>query len=291
MKDYSLGLIGYPLSHSLSPPIHQAALDGLGLGGKYHLYTISPLPEGADGLTNLLQMVRGGEIHGLNVTIPHKENILALLDEVTPAAKVIGAVNTIYLQDGLLCGDNTDAPGFWGDVEPLVKDGVTRTALVLGAGGSARAVVYALLANGYRVTIAARRAAQAQALCAQFPDFNEQSTAIDWQDLTIDSTRLHANSSLIVNTTPVGMYPKVDASPWPLDIPLPPGAAVYDLVYNPPQTQFIRQASQVGLPARNGMGMLVEQAALAFERWTGLDAPRERMAAAVNIPQSSKDPS
>ncbi len=141
---YSFGLIGYPLGHSLSPQIHGAALHALGISGEYGLYLIPPLPEGEDELAVLLTRVRTGEIHGLNVTIPHKQNVIPLLDELTPAAQTIGAVNTIFLREGILIGDNTDAPGFWGDVGKLVERGVESgelylSALVLGSGGGARA--------------------------------------------------------------------------------------------------------------------------------------------------------
>ena len=114
-----LGLTGWPLGHSLSPKLHSAALQALGLEGEYRLYLVPPLPEGQEQLKTLVKQVRAGEITGLNVTIPHKQAVLPLVDELTPAARAIGAVNTLYLWDGRLVGDNTDAPGFLADLRRL----------------------------------------------------------------------------------------------------------------------------------------------------------------------------
>ena len=258
-----LGLIGYPLGHSLSPRIYKAALETCGLKGDYSLFPIAPA--GQQGLKDLLTHVRTGEITGLNVTIPHKQNVIPLLDELTPTAKAIGTVNTISMQNGKLTGDNTDAPGFLADLKRLIEN--RGTALVLGAGGSAHAAVYALFNDGATVTVAARRTEQAQALINQFPNPDYRLSTIDYQTTALHS--LLPTLSLIVNTTPVGMSPNVDASPWPADLPFPPKAAVYDLVYNPHETKLVKDARDAGIPATTGLGMLIEQAALAFEIWTG----------------------
>jgi shikimate dehydrogenase len=302
-KSYSLGLIGYPLGHSLSPQIHGAALSGLDMTGTYKLYPVAPgKPEGRAGtevgfsLEALLTQMKDGDIHGLNVTIPHKQNVIPLLDELTPAAAAIGAVNTIFLRTDRLVGDNTDAPGFWEDLQrtmisqqqsegSILRD--MQTALVLGAGGSALAVVYALLIHGYQVMVAARRLEQAQALCQQHSAVIQQQqdknlTAVSIFNLDTLIPNLQSQISLVINTTPVGMHPHENASPWPDGLPFPQSAAVYDLVYNPRETLLAKQARQAGLAASTGLGMLVEQAALAFERWTGVEAPRKMMLAAVS---------
>jgi shikimate dehydrogenase len=276
----SLGLIGYPLGHSLSPQIHGAALHALGISGEYGLFPIPPLPEGHAELALLLDRVRHGEIHGLNVTIPHKQNMMPLLDELTPAAQAIGAVNTIFLQDQKLIGDNTDAPGFWADLQQLAAAFPQHpSALILGAGGSACAVAYALLTHGWHVNLLARRVEQAQKLGKKLAVFSNQLSVIasDYRSLSTD------HYTLLVNTTPVGMHPNIGVSPWPKNLPFPENAAVYDLVYNPRETLLVRQARAAGLPAITGLGMLVEQAALAFERWTGLGAPRKAMQEAVKM--------
>ncbi|MGQ9833532.1 MAG: shikimate dehydrogenase [Candidatus Villigracilaceae bacterium] len=265
-----LGLIGHPLEHSLSPKIHAAALAACGLSGSYSLFPIAP--NDIPGLQALLARLRAGEIHGLNVTIPHKQNVIPLLDDLTETAQSIGAVNTILLRNGRLIGENTDAPGFMADLSNFLNTLplVTRhSSLVLGAGGSARAVTFALANSGWQVTIAARRPEQAETLAKAMQTGRSQ----------IDGMALSAvagwRGDLLVNTTPLGMTPAVDTSPWPEGIPLPPGAAVYDLVYNPRETRLVREARAAGLPATTGLGMLIEQAALAFEIWTGCQPPRE----------------
>ena len=278
----SLGLTGWPLGHSLSPRLHQAALTALDLAGEYRLYPVPPLPEGRGDLAKLVEQVRRGRLHGLNVTIPHKQSVLPLLDELTPAASAIGAVNTVYRRAGRLVGHNTDGPGFLADLERLGFAGLTSgprpKALVLGAGGAARAVCWALAQAGWQVFITARRFEQASAVAAGLSANSWAASA-----LTFEPASLLLPFSLIINTTPVGMYPDVQASPWPDGILFPAGAAVYDLVYNPPETALIRAARAAGLPAATGLGMLVEQAALAFEAWTGRTVPRLLLWKAVNF--------
>ena len=277
-----LGLIGYPLGHSLSPKIHAAALEVCGLEGKYALFPIHP--DDQQGLIDLLARVHNGEITGLNVTIPHKQNVISRLDELTPTAKTIGAVNTISMQNGRLTGDNTDVPGFLADLKKFLalekrKLGDIKTALVLGAGGSARAVVYALVNDGWDVTVAARRAEQAAELVSQFQILNSRISSIEYHSTALDS--LFPTVSLIVNTIPLGMSPNIDSSPWPDDLPFPSNAAVYDLVYNPRETKLVRDARAAGILATTSLGMLIEQAALAFEIWTGYSPPRNILNKAV----------
>lgn len=279
-----LGLMGYPLSHSLSPKIHTAALRSFGLAGSYSLFPIAP--DDKQGLKDLLARIRSGEIHGLNVTIPHKQNVIPFLDELTPTAEAIGAVNTIYLREGKLIGDNTDAQGFLKDLHdfmakfPSPKMGEElgvweKSALVLGAGGSARAVVYALLSDGWNVTIAARRMEQAQKLTATFTDHQVQIIDLNFSNIKL------SNVSVIVNTTPVGMTPDMDQSPLPENLSLPRHVSIYDLVYNPRETKLVKNARAQGLNATTGLGMLLEQAALSFELWTGCRPSHEILRASV----------
>jgi shikimate dehydrogenase len=311
LPTFNLGLTGYPLSHSLSPRIHAAALKSCGFEGDYTLFPISP--EHQQDLKELIDRVRCSEIHGLNVTIPHKQNVIPYLDELTSTAQAIGAVNTIYLQNGSLIGDNTDAAGFLKDLNSFLSihrsntlapgahpaalragasvpwrsvpgsAGVEdrKSALVLGAGGSARAVAYALIKDGWQVTIAARRLAQAQQLANSFTNYQFTNYQLPITDFTLSNLDL-SNITLLVNTTPVGMTPNADQSPWPEHTPFPPGAAVYDLVYNPGETKLVREARRHGVPATTGLGMLVEQAALSFEKWTGHNPSREGMLEAIS---------
>jgi shikimate dehydrogenase len=281
-----LGLVGYPLGHSLSPKIHTAAFKACGLDGRYSLFPISP--DDKQGLKDLLECVRSGEITGLNVTIPHKQNVIPLLDELSPTARTIGAVNTIYLRDNKLIGDNTDAQGFLSDLKKLIttvlyeNDKLRRhgdlTAFVLGAGGSARAIVYALINDGWRVTIAARRKEQAGQLLLSFPNYKLRITNFESFNF---QTFQRSNVQLIINTTPVGMFPNIDQSPLPKNISLSQNIMIYDLVYNPRETKLVRDAHAQGLQATTGLGMLIEQAALAFELWTGHNPPRDILWKAV----------
>jgi shikimate dehydrogenase len=202
-----------------------------------------------------------------------------LLDDLTPTAAAIGAANLIFMKGGRLTGDNADAAGFLADLQStgLAKpDSGSHTALVLGAGGSTRAVVYALANAGWQVWIAARRIEQASALAASL-----QIGGPALHVLHLEPEALTGPYDLIVNTTPLGMHPDVETCPWPAGLPFPPGAGVYDLVYNPFETTLVRQARAAGLRAANGLGMLVNQAAIAFATWTGQPAPLEAMWAAV----------
>jgi shikimate dehydrogenase len=274
-----LGLIGYPLGHSLSPKIHTAALKACDLEGDYSLFPIEPNDK--VGLKKLLDQVRAGEIQGLNVTIPHKQNVIEFVDELTSTAKSVGAVNTIYLKDKKLIGGNTDANGFLTDLKRFTGNraseiGDCKSAIVLGAGGSARAVVYALLNDNWNVTLTSRRLEQAQELAKSFTNY--QLPITNYDDLP---TYNFQTFQLIINTTPLGMTPNIDQSPLPENLPLPANIFIYDLVYNPRETKLVRDARLQGLQATTGLGMLIEQAALAFETWTGKNPPREILWKAV----------
>lgn len=277
-----LGLIGCPLEHSLSPALHNAALQACGLQGVYSLFHVNQ--GDSRSLNALLGQVRTGELTGLNITIPHKQNIIRFLDELTPSARAIGAVNTIYIKEGKLIGENTDAPGFLTDLNNflqknqatgLLKDEKTeKSALILGAGGSARAVAYALANAGWTITVAARRIEQAKEIA------NSHLRNTHYDALHIGP--LLPTFHLIVNTTPVGMFPDIHASLWIDELPFPQEAFLYDLIYNPPETLLVKQARASGLRASTGTGMLVEQAALAFHLWTGQNVPRGVMFDAIN---------
>jgi len=277
-----LGLIGYPLGHSLSPIIHNAALYLCELEGDYSLFSINP--DNQVALKALLARGCKGEIIGLNVTIPYKRKVIPLLDELSPTVQAIDAVNTIFMKNGILIGDNTDVPGFLFDLHKILAanqptHGVTKNALVLGAGGSARAIAYALVNDGWNVAIASRRPEQILELIEHLSIFGSQLSRIDFHRSAIQSllTSLH----LIVNTTPVGMAPNIHESPWPTGLSFPKRAIVYDLVYNPRETKLVQDAREAGLQAISGLGMLVEQAALSFELWTGCNVPREPLFSVV----------
>lgn len=294
---YTLGLIGYPLDHSLSPRLHAAALRACKLSGEYRLVPVNPSEHAEEKLQALLEEVRQGHLQGLNVTIPHKQAVLPFLDRLSRTAQGVRAVNTIYCRDGKLVGENTDAAGFTADLSrnfpprihrekggaDLLQDGTIppETALVLGAGGSARAVVYALCQAGWCIIVAARRVEQARDLAVAFSTENHLVSGMELSHSAFQEAFLRHNIRLIVNTTPLGMSPYRDASPWPAELAFPPHAFIYDLVYNPPETILLRQARLAGSEAVNGLGMLLEQAALSFELWTGIRPPLGVLQAAL----------
>ncbi|MEE8121334.1 MAG: shikimate dehydrogenase [Anaerolineales bacterium] len=273
-RDFQLGLIGWPLEHSLSPIIHTAAMQAMGLGGAYRLLPVRPTLGGDKQLRALLDRTRSSELDGLNVTRPYKTTVMKHLDELTPVAEAIGAVNTIFAMDGRLVGDNTDKDGFLFDLEATLSPEVGG-ALILGSGGAARAVALGLAESGWQVWVSARSLDRAQALANGLQSRGAAISGIQLSSKLIES--ISSECKLIVNATPLGMFPQTNTSPWPADVPLPPAVVVYDLVYAPRETVLTIAASEAGLAAVTGLGMLVEQAALSFERWTGLTAPRSLM--------------
>ncbi len=278
-KHFTLGLIGWPLEHSLSPVIHTAALRSCELQGEYLPYPIPLLPEGAQALRAILDDFRAGRIDGLNVTIPHKQSVVPHLDHLTPVARAIGAVNTILRDGDELIGDNTDMEGFLRDLSSALSPRVGG-ALILGAGGAARAVVYGLCKTKWKVWVASRRLDQATELANSISELCISPVSPISHEIS-EIKPIIPEITLIVNATPLGMAPNLDASPWPLEFPFPVDAMIYDLVYVPQETTFVRAAHANGLRATTGLGMLIEQAALAFELWTGHQASKAAMRRAV----------
>jgi shikimate dehydrogenase len=249
--------------------MHNAAFAALGLD--WHYILLPTLPHQVE---TVVARIRSGELQGANVTIPHKQAVMPFLDEIDPAAQVVGAVNTIVRRGERLVGFNTDTIGF---KRALLEAGTAMTdqpCAVLGAGGSARAVVYVLRELGAHITIYARDVDKARVLHADCRPLGALG-GID------PATRL------IVNTTPVGLSPNVDTSPWPADVSFPVNALIFDLLNNPPRTRLIQQAEQAGLRAVNGWGMLVYQGAAAFAKWTGSEPPVDVMKHALE--QSMKE--
>lgn len=297
-KTQLVGLLGWPVAHSLSPAMHNAAAAQLGLDLAY-----VPLPAAPDQLAQAVRGLVALGFRGANVTVPHKEAIIPLLDQVDEAAAAIGAVNTIVVKHQppaaggqrpltsqsspctrfpATSGHNTDWSGFVADLQALGLDVAGQDTLILGAGGSARAVAYGLASAGSRVHLFARRPEQAGQVVSNLADHCPAGSlaAHDWAALG-DSQALCATAVLVVNTTPVGMAPNVDASPWPDSLPFPEKAFIYDLVYNPAETRLLQQARAAGRQTSNGLGMLLRQGALAFRLWTGLEPDLQVMARAL----------
>ena len=259
-----IALIGDPVAHSVSPAMQNAAFASLGLNYVYLAFRVP-----SAGLGDAVTGLRGLGLRGANVTIPHKTLVLPFLDAIDDQARRVGAVNTILNEGGKLAGRNTDAPGFLtalrrGGYEPRGEK-----AVVLGAGGAARGVVFALRDSGAAVSIVNRTPAAARALAAE-----TGSTVFEMTEAGMRTAL--AGASLVVNATSVGMSPGDDATPLPTAL-LRPGMVVFDTVYRPRQTRLLREAEAAGCVAIGGLEMLIEQGALAFELWTGEVAPRDVM--------------
>ena len=261
-------LLGDPVAHSLSPLIHNAGFRAAAIDADYRARRIAP-----EELGEAVAALRAPGVLGANVTIPHKQAVIAHLDMLTPAAEAIGAVNTIVKQEGgSLLGDNTDAAGFLHGLEGA--DALRGApAVVLGSGGAARAVVYALLTDlqPESLTLAARSPEKAEALAADFAALDPEGT-LRVVSLGAAGAAVRA-SRLVVNATPLGMHPNEEAKPWPDADDFGPAHTVYDLIYAPAETRLLREAAAHGARPIGGMKMLVGQAAASFARWTGTPMP------------------
>lgn len=267
-----VGLIGYPVEHSVSPAMHNAAFEALGLTDWHYELLLTP----PDAVEARIQSLIPDGYMGANVTVPHKQAVMPYLDSVSLAARGIGAVNTIVLEDGRLEGHNTDSAGFMLDLEAHDVSVQGQRVLVLGAGGSARAVVLGLANGGAHVTVVTRREDSAWQLREDVRKGVSRQLHVEVQPQSV-LAKIVPTADLIVNCTPVGMSPNIDESPLGDDIDIPHTCAVYDLVYRPAQTKLMTQAENAGARAIGGLGMLVYQGALAFELWTRQEAPIEVM--------------
>lgn len=259
------GVVGCPVAHSASPAMHNTAFTELGLDFVYLPFEVDDIGQFFARLVSPCTRELNWNLKGLSITIPHKTRALPFLDELNKTAQSIGAVNTVVLSGGRLYGHNTDVPGA---MEPLEK--VTslegERCCVIGAGGAARAVVFGLLERGARVSIFARDPEKAKQTLKSF----------EVEVLPIGSLA-SAEARILINTTPVGLRGhSEDASPVPADI-LRGQEIVYDLVYNPLQTRLLMEAQDAGSKTISGLDMLVAQAALQFELWTGQKPPIESM--------------
>lgn len=264
-----LGIIGYPIAHSISPVFQQAALDHYGIDASYTAFEVTP-----DAVARFIQDLRQPDVLGINVTVPHKEAVIPHLDEVDDWATAAGAVNTIVNRDGRLSGHNTDGPGFLRALQN--EAGFTPTGrriLVLGAGGAARGVVLALVrAEVASLTVANRTLERARRLAemARSGGTSSQAISLTGEDLS----NAAAEADLIVNCTTIGMSHGPDEKGSPLlQHQIPASALVNDLVYNPLETPLLQEAHQAGARCLGGIHMLVYQGAASFEMWTNREAP------------------
>jgi shikimate dehydrogenase len=256
-----LGIVGWPLGHTLSPALHNFVLGRLGVNVRYVPFPV----EDPAALPAALRGLAAAGVIGVNVTIPHKVAAAALCDELTQDANAAGAVNTIRFERGRLFGHDTDIAGF-GRVIAERKVVVTeRSVLVLGAGGAARAAAVFLARAGALTMIAARTLEKAEQLAKLVAGLGPDVEVVPWEARNEAVKR----AALVVNTTPIGMWPRASESPLDMSAPLGPGQAVYDVVYNPVRTRLLERAAESGAATLDGLQMLIHQAFDALEFWTG----------------------
>ncbi|MEI2280924.1 MULTISPECIES: shikimate dehydrogenase [Paenibacillus] len=269
-----LGVMGDPIAHSKSPAMHNAALQAAGVHGMYMPLHVQP-----DQLEAAIRGIVALGYRGVNVTIPHKEQVMQYLDVIDDSARLIGAVNTIVNENGKLTGYNTDGIGY---VRSLKEEAVPqlegKRIAVLGAGGAARGVIYALaLEKPEQISILNRTADRALTLATDLRSHGLGDISGNGMQ---DAQAVLATADIVINTTAAGMHPHVD------DVPVDPawireGAAVSDLIYNPLETRLLRESRLRGCTVHGGLGMFVYQGAVAFEHWLGIPAPVDTMRRAV----------
>lgn len=277
-----ISLLGYPLGHSLSPEIHNTALQHQGINMVYLCMEVHP-----DNLQAAVEGFKAARFVGSNVTIPHKQAIFNLVDELSDQARAVGAVNTIVSrldeegQVASLYGDNTDIRGFLDPIEAEAGKFQGAPMVVLGAGGAARAVVYALLTR-YQpesITIVARNTSKAEQLANDLAVYDTKEALK--VSLFKDAGLAVRNSRLVVNATPLGMHGNHTATPWENAADFGPHQLIYDLIYNPQTTRLMDDAQQRGAKTLGGLEMLIRQAAASYRQWTGQEMPLDIVRNAV----------
>ncbi len=270
-----VGIFGDPVRQSISPAMHNAAFRALGLDFIYlpfHVYSKTQ-----STLKNAIEAIRALDIKGVNITIPHKEEAIKFIDEVSPDAEAAGSVNTIVNRNGRLFGFNTDGEGFLIGIKKEANFSPRgKNIIIIGAGGAARSIIFSLLRKkASSVVVANRTEARAEALARGFRK-TLKGARISAMGLDVkEIERLAPRADLVVNTTSIGMMGKGS-----MDFPmhaLEKNAIVADIVYKPVETDFIKKAKRCGLRTHNGLNMLIAQGALTFRLWTGMDAPQDAM--------------
>ena len=260
------GIIGDPIEHSMSPVMHNAAFKNKGLD-----YVYLPFRVKKEELGKAIEGMRALNIRGLNITIPHKVAVIQFLDELDHLADKIGAINTIVNDNGVLKGYNTDATGF---LQALLERGIEpkgKKVVILGAGGASRAISFILAEKGSNLVILNRTWDRAKICVDRISEiFQREATALklDRENLTTALSK----ADILINATSVGMSPNISETPVTSNL-LKPSLVVFDIVYNPIKTRLQREAEVAGATAISGLDMLVWQGALAFEKWTGREAP------------------
>ncbi len=272
-----VGILGWPVEHTLSPVMHGIAFSNLNLN-----WTYIPLPLPPERVKDAVRSLHTLNFVGANVTVPHKQAIMRYLDEIDPTAQNIGAVNTILLKGGKSYGYNTDGYGILRALLEVGFEPQGARCLMLGAGGASRAAVYSLAAAGASTIAVYNRTVERAAFLVDDLRLAFPHITFSFEALTPETlTAVNHHCDLVVNTTSLGMFPHEETTPWPEDVPLPENAVICDLVYNPLKTKFLQQAETAGLRGVDGVGMLIYQGAEAFRIWTGHEAPAALMRQAV----------
>jgi shikimate dehydrogenase len=270
-------LIGHPVAHSFSGAMQQAAFDALEIDARYELWDRRQID-----LADAIAQLRGDDFLGANVTIPHKEHVVPMMDRLTEEAAATGAVNVISRDGKKLVGHNTDVTGFKAALDKVVgKQKMPRQAVVLGAGGASRAVVSALIGEGFqRIVIFNRHLHRAEGIVRHFgrSASHMDLRAMPWHESVLEAEL--SKTKVLVNATAIGMVP--GETPIPAEL-LPPDLFVVDLIYNPPVTQLLKDAAAARCTTLGGELMLLQQGGRAFELWTGKPAPIEAMQAALDL--------
>lgn len=266
-----VGCFGQPVAENPTGAMQEAAFQALGLNWRYLTVEVPP-----DRLRDAMLGVRAFGMRGVNLTIPHKVAVIEHLDEIAPDAAIIGAVNTVRRQGDRLIGENTDGKGFLRGVRSDVGvNPSNKHVVVLGAGGAARAIVTELaLAGASDVLVLNRSVSRGEQMVADLLAKTKASIRFEtWQD----RYAVLSDTDILVNATPIGLYPNMDSVP-PVDLRgARPGMLVCDVVFNPPETRLIQAARKRGLPVLDGLAMLVYQGVIGFELWTGRKAPESVM--------------
>ena len=270
------GVIGYPLGHSLSPAVFQAAFDSMDIKATYEAW-----PTEENQLEGRINALRGDDIYGANVTIPYKESVIPLLDRLDEDAEAIGAVNTIVHDGGDLIGYNTDLAGFDRALRDDAEfDPSRKRTAILGSGGAARAVAHALVrAGATSILVAGRKPSKLEAIVGSLRPVTAPGVTISWCYWN-DGAYLNSmpRAELLVNCTPVGTLGSDSEGESPIDADdMPTGGIAFDLVYNPQETPFLKLAAARDSKTVSGLGMLIYQAAGSFKLWTDNDAPVDVM--------------
>jgi len=275
-----LGLLGHPIKHTYSPFIHNLAIDMLGLD---YIYLPFDVPQAS--LRNALKGMVAFGIKGLNVTIPHKETMVGYVNSLSEEASIIGSVNTIVNEMGKLIGYNTDVNGVIETLNPFKEEIANNEVTVVGAGGACRAVIYSLIRyfKPSQINIVNRTEQRADSLKNYFSEKMKYENFRTFELFPPDLVEVFRNSKLIVNATSVGMFPEIEDTIINLSNAFVKDQIVFDLVYNPPQTQLLKIAAGEGATVLNGINMLVHQGAKAFELWTGEKMPIDKISQALTL--------